>query len=76
MPAKALSKYYGCGVLLLFLAMLLCRRAAAQDINPRITFLGGASLLSGSTPCSLAERRHEADTGSMPIGGVLPCATE
>jgi len=48
MPAKALSKYYGCGVLLLFLAMLLCRRAAAQDINPRITFLGGASLLSGS----------------------------
>jgi hypothetical protein len=48
MSAKALTKYYGCGVLLLFLTPLVSVRANAQDFNPRITFLGGASLLSGS----------------------------
>lgn len=37
--------HYG---ILLFLLTFLSMRAFAQGINPRITFLGGASLLSGS----------------------------
>jgi len=45
---KAFAKNYHCGILLLFVASLLSVRAFAQEINPRITFLGGASLLSGS----------------------------
>src|SRR5579862_1022900 len=48
MPAKALAKNQKWGVLLLFLATLSSVRAAAQGIDPRLTFLGGASLLSGS----------------------------
>ena len=48
MLKKALARNYSCGILVLSLAMLLSTLAAAQDINPRITFLGGASLLSGS----------------------------
>lgn len=48
MYGKGLAKYYGCGILLFFIATCLSARAFAQDINPRITFLGGASLLSGS----------------------------
>jgi opacity protein-like surface antigen len=47
MSGKALAKYYGCGILLL-LATCLSARAVAQGIDPRLTFLGGASLLSGS----------------------------
>ena len=45
---KALTKTYFLGISLLFLGTLLSVHAFAQDINPRITFLGGASLLSGS----------------------------
>ena len=45
---KALAQNYRCGILVLSLAMFLSTLAVAQDINPRITFLGGASLLSGS----------------------------
>ena len=45
---KALTKTYFCGILLLFLVTWLSVHAFAQDINPRITFFGGASLLSGS----------------------------
>ena len=48
MPGKGLAKGYGCGILLLFLVTWLSTSASAQEINPRITFLGGASLLSGS----------------------------
>src|SRR5438309_11316478 len=48
MPGKALAKKYRCGIVLVCMAALLSGRAAAQGINPRITFLGGASLLSGS----------------------------
>lgn len=48
MFGKTLAKYYGCGLLLFFMATCLHSRAVAQDINPRLTFLGGASLLSAS----------------------------
>ena len=48
MPAKAPTKHQKWGVLLLFVATLSGVRAAAQGIDPRLTFLGGASLLSGS----------------------------
>jgi hypothetical protein len=48
MSRKGLAKYCGCGILLFSMAACLSARAFAQDINPRITFLGGASLLSGS----------------------------
>src|SRR5690349_18965063 len=48
MCRKALARNYRCGILLLFVAASLSVSASAQDINPRITFLGGASLLSGS----------------------------
>jgi outer membrane protein with beta-barrel domain len=45
--SKTLAKNYRYGILLVLLT-LLSMRAFAQEINPRITFLGGASLLSGS----------------------------
>lgn len=48
MCRKALVKNYGCGILLLFLGTFVSMSALAQNINPRITFFGGASLLSGS----------------------------
>jgi opacity protein-like surface antigen len=48
MTGKTLAKNYCCGILVLCLAMLLSAYGFAQDLNPRITFLGGASLLSGS----------------------------
>lgn len=50
MLRKALVYNHRGGMLVLSLAMLLAGRAVAQDqgVNPRITFLGGASLLSGS----------------------------
>lgn len=48
MSGKGLAKYFGCGFLLLWMATCLSSLAIAQDIDPRITFLGGASLLSGS----------------------------
>jgi hypothetical protein len=48
MSGKGLAKYYGSGILSLMMAACLSSPALAQDINPRLTFLGGASLLSGS----------------------------
>ena len=48
MSAKAFAKYHACGILLVFMAACFSAGALAQDMNPRITFLGGASLLSGS----------------------------
>src|SRR5438309_6623370 len=48
MSAKAFAKYYPCGILLVLVAACLAAGALAQDLNPRITFLGGASLLSAS----------------------------
>lgn len=48
MPGTIFANKSHRGILLVCLAALLCASAAAQDINPRITFLGGASLLSGS----------------------------
>ncbi len=38
MPAKALTKHQKWGVLLLFVATLSGVRAAAQGIDPRLTF--------------------------------------
>jgi Outer membrane protein beta-barrel domain len=48
MPRKAFAKHCCCGILLVFMALYLSAGALAQNINPRVTFLGGASLLSGS----------------------------
>lgn len=50
MLTKALARNYRCGLLALCVVASLSARAVAQDqgLNPRITFLGGASLLSGS----------------------------
>src|SRR5579872_4842578 len=50
MLRKALAQNCRCGMLVLCVVTLLAALAAAQDqgVNPRITFLGGASLLSGS----------------------------
>ena len=48
MCAKILDKPYRCGILLLIAAAFLSASALAQGLNPRITFLGGAALLSGS----------------------------
>src|SRR5487761_704684 len=50
MLTKALARNYRCGLLALCVVASLSVRAVAQDqgLNPRITFLGGASLLSGS----------------------------
>src|SRR5271169_232331 len=36
----------------------------------------GASLLSGSTPYSVADLRQEVDTSSIPLAEVSPCATK
>ncbi len=48
MLKKVLTRNHSCGILVLCLATLLSTHGFAQDLNPRITFLGGASLLSGS----------------------------
>lgn len=48
MCRKSSAKAYSWGILVSCLAMLFSVRAFGQDINPRITFLGGASLLSAS----------------------------
>ena len=47
MWSKIVAKKYRYGILL-FLITFLSMCSFAQEINPRITFLGGASLLSGS----------------------------
>lgn len=48
MPAKGFTQYPKWGILLLLVTTLTGARAAAQGLDPRLTFLGGASLLSGS----------------------------
>ncbi len=48
MSRKSFANSYSSGILAFCLALLFSACAFGQDIDPRITFLGGASLLSAS----------------------------
>jgi opacity protein-like surface antigen len=59
MSRKSCAKTYSVGILALCLAVLFSACAFGQEIDPRITFLGGASLLSASRSFVIGTRLFE-----------------
>ena len=59
MSRKSCAKTYSVGILALCLAVPFSACAFGQEIDPRITFLGGASLLSASRSFVIGTRLFE-----------------